>query len=248
MAALAVKPDPSLPGDHLLIKEVDVVVEESTTTLTITGQDFNFVNLSDLVITLGDLGPLTILGAPTATNIVATYPDALTAGEYLLSVSTGSGQSKHDEYDLTIGAVGPQGEAGPQGEQGPMGPQGDQGPPGNDGQDGQDGAQGPPGPAGPAGADGSAGILDVIEEVSSNLTLQSSPEEFRIACPTGYVVLSAGIQGLSTDGHLNTLRADRVTNEAVIEVSSVLGGEEGPDLSIGSFTGVAICGKLAPSP
>ena len=47
---------------------------------------------------------------------MATYPGALASGEYLLSVATGSGQSHHDEFDLTIGGgVGPQGPEGPQG-------------------------------------------------------------------------------------------------------------------------------------
>lgn len=63
----------------------------------------------------------------TANTIEATYPAAIASGEYLLSVSTGNGQSKHDEFDLTIGAIGPQ---GPQGPQGPAGPQGPQGPAG----------------------------------------------------------------------------------------------------------------------
>lgn len=129
--ALAVKPDPSEPGAHLLIKEVEVTVDAvaALTTFTIQGQDFNFTNLSDLSVTLGELGALTIQTA-TANTIEATYPAAIASGEYLLSVSTGNGQSKHDEFDLTIGAVGPQGPQGPQGPGGPQGPQGPQGPSG----------------------------------------------------------------------------------------------------------------------
>lgn len=124
--ALAVKPDPSAPGNHLLIKEVDVVVDAGTpqTTFTITGQDFSFTNLSDLTVTLGELGALTI-GTATDTEIVATYPAAISAGEYLLSVATGNGQSHHDEFDLTLGAVGPQGPQGPTGPEGPQGPAGE---------------------------------------------------------------------------------------------------------------------------
>lgn len=259
--ALAVKPDPSMPGNHLLIKEVEVVVDEnaSETMFTIKGQDFDFVNLSDLVVTLGEFGPLTIYGAPTATNIVATYPVALTAGEYLLSVSTGSGQSKHDEYDLTIGAVGPQGpqgEVGPQGPQGndgatgpqgpvgPEGPQGLEGPQGSQGPAGPIGPQGPEGPAGPAGADGGGGTLDVIE-VTQSLVLSQPQEVFTVACPTDRIVLSAGVQGLANGGFLHTLRADITANTAVIEVSSLSEGEEGGPPALPPFTGVAVCGKLS---
>ena len=114
--ALAAQPDPSLPGNHLVIKEVEVVVDEATpqTTFNIKGEYFDFVNLSDLVVTLGDYNnPLSVdFGVTTSTYIVATLDSAILPGDYLLSVSTGPGQSKHDEYDLTIGAVGPQGEQG----------------------------------------------------------------------------------------------------------------------------------------
>lgn len=141
--AVAVKPDPSAPGSHLLIKEVAVVVDAGTpqTTLTIIGQDFDFVNLSDLVVTLGEFGNLTIVNA-APNEIVATFSAAIDPGDYLLTVSTGNGQSKHDEYDLTIGAVGPQGP------QGPPGPPGDEGAQGPQGPQGPQGIQGPPGQAG----------------------------------------------------------------------------------------------------
>ena len=84
------------------------------------------------------------MGVPTDTAIVATIPvpDQFPPGDYLLTVSTGNGQSQNDEYDLTIGGVGPQGEKGDKGD---MGGQGIQGPPGADGQDGDDGDPGPPG-------------------------------------------------------------------------------------------------------
>ncbi|NND60893.1 MAG: collagen-like protein [Gammaproteobacteria bacterium] len=71
-----------------------------------------------------------------------------------------------DEYDLTLGAVGPQGPAGPigpqgpQGDAGPAGPKGDQGlagPPGPQGDPGPTGPQGDPGPVGPQGAQGNTG-------------------------------------------------------------------------------------------
>lgn len=48
-------------------------------------------------------------------------------GDYLLTVSTGNGQSQSDEYDLTIGGVGPKGDRGDQGQRGDQGAQGEQG-------------------------------------------------------------------------------------------------------------------------
>ena len=91
---LAIKPDPSEPGGHLLIKEVDVVVGALDTTFTIRGQDFDFVNLSDIVVSLGDyMDPLGIDPGATSILIVATLDEAILPGEYLLTVSTGSGQS-----------------------------------------------------------------------------------------------------------------------------------------------------------
>ena len=247
-SALAVKPDPSMPGDHLLIKEVEVVVDESTpqTTFTIKGQDFDFVNLSDLVVTLGDLGPLTIPGTPTDVEIIATYPGALTSGEYLLSVSTGSGQSRHDEYDLTIGAVGPQGEPGPEGPQGPQGemgmtgPQGPVGPEGPQGEVGPQGPQGdvgPQGPQGPPGTGGGTGVLDVID-ITQNFVLVNPQQTFTVACPADRQILSAGIEGITTEAFLTALRADAANNQAVIMLSNQGEGSSVP------FVGIATCGKI----
>ncbi len=249
--ALAVKPDPSMPGHHLLIKGVEVVVDESTpeTTFTIKGQDFDFVNLSDLVVTLGDVGPLTIPGTPTDVEIVATYPAVLAAGEYLLSVSTGSGQSRHDEYDLTIGAVGPQGEPGPQGPQGPqgemgmtgpqgpVGPEGAQGPQGEVGPQGPQGDVGPQGPQGPPGTGGSAGVLDVMD-ITQNFVLVNPQQTFTVTCPADRQILSAGIEGITTEAFLTALRADAANNQAVIMLSNQGEGSSVP------FVGIATCGKI----
>ena len=82
-------------------------------------------------------------------------------GDYLLTVSTGTGQSQNDEYDLTIGDVGPvgpvgiQGVDGPRGGQGPQGPQGATGPQGTAGT-GTTGGVGPQGPSGPPGPPGTS--------------------------------------------------------------------------------------------
>ena len=81
--------------------------------LTIEGR--NLDNGSNLAVTLGDSPvPLSILTAGS-TQVVATLPDPMTPGDYLLIASTGMGASRRDVYDLTVGAVGPQGPPGPPG-------------------------------------------------------------------------------------------------------------------------------------
>ncbi|MHA1151470.1 MAG: IPT/TIG domain-containing protein [Alphaproteobacteria bacterium] len=74
--------------------------------VTINGNDFD--NGPNLVVTLGDsLVPLVIVPDPTSNQIIAELPDTLTAGDYLLTVRTGGGPNRQDDYDLTIGAAGP---------------------------------------------------------------------------------------------------------------------------------------------
>ena len=111
--------------------------------------------------------------------LVVDLPIGVGAGDYRLTVSQGKKGKDRDDYDLTIGAVGPQGEQGLQGPVGPQGPvgadgatgpqgvagpQGAQGPTGSDGDKGDtgdtgpQGVAGPIGPQGPAGADGTNGV------------------------------------------------------------------------------------------
>src|SRR5262249_30880869 len=84
-----------------------------------------------LVVTLGQVGNITAqcqTPPPTAALITCTLSGGLPpAGDYLLTVSNGTGQSSNDSYALTIGAVGPQ---GPKGATGRAGPAGAMGPPG----------------------------------------------------------------------------------------------------------------------
>ncbi len=98
-AALAA---PKPPGQHLNVTEVTADIDAGT--LTIVGEDFDF-GPGPLVVTLGEYGLLTI-NFDDATLIDALLPVGIVAGDYLLTVSTGKGQSQSDEYDLTIGAVG----------------------------------------------------------------------------------------------------------------------------------------------
>ena len=120
----------------------------------------------------------------TATDIVVGLPlGGNVPGTYLLRVTQGTptgpfGGRGHDQFNVTIGAEGPQGiqgvpgppgpqgATGPQGAQGPTGPvgatgatgaQGPQGATGAQGPTGAPGAQGAPGPTGPPGAIGPTG-------------------------------------------------------------------------------------------
>ena len=98
-SALAKQPTP--PGGHLNI--IEVSVDFNTNTLTIIGEDLGFG--APLVVTLGgiDIGFLTADNVEIVSTInSSTFPP----GDYLLTVSTGNGQSQNDEYDLTIGAGG----------------------------------------------------------------------------------------------------------------------------------------------
>ena len=142
------------PGGHLNISQVLVDNPNDPTSITIVGTDFIFGPEAPTV-TLGEyMDPLVIVGVPTNETIVALLPENIVAGDYLLTVTTGTGQSQNDEYDLTIGAVGPQGERGPQGIQGEQGIQGIQGIQGEQGPPGRDGADGDPGSPGINGQDG----------------------------------------------------------------------------------------------
>ena len=154
------KINPHSNGKHLNIIEVAIDLENDE--LTITGESLDF-GPDSLEVTLGTIGPLTIIGSATDTTIVAGLPPNMTPGDYLLTVSRGIGETQHDEHHLTVGAIGPegpQGAAGPQGDPGPQGLQGEagpQGPQGNSGPVGPIGLQGPAGPAGASGAEGTPG-------------------------------------------------------------------------------------------
>lgn len=89
----------------------------------------------------------------TAHSLQARLPAEFVAGDYLLTVSKGSAVIDYDEYDLTIGAVGPQGLKGDTGATGPQGPKG------NTGATGIQGVTGPQGPKGDTGATGATGPI-----------------------------------------------------------------------------------------
>jgi hypothetical protein len=112
-AAEAGPKDPGLPGSHLTVEAVEIDFDPMVSTfgqLTITGQHFEFGN--PLAVSLGPSAqsPSDLIMVSTSdTVLLYDLPKAFPNGDYLLRVSTGNGQSQNDEYDLTIGAVGPPG-------------------------------------------------------------------------------------------------------------------------------------------
>jgi hypothetical protein len=100
------------PGGHLVITEV--AVDADAETITITGRDLDFG--APLKVVLGELGDITALCTPDFTppqTIVCDFSATglPPAGDYLLTVATGQGQSRSDEYDLTIAAAADQSPA-----------------------------------------------------------------------------------------------------------------------------------------
>lgn len=81
--------------------------------VTINGNDFDNPNL---VVTLGNFAtPLDMVVPPTSNRIIAHLPDPIAAGDYLLTVRTGGGPNRQDDYDLTIAAAAPAGGVVPTG-------------------------------------------------------------------------------------------------------------------------------------
>ncbi len=80
----------------------EVFVDNPPTELVIKGENFDLG--APAMVTLGEVGQLTVTSI-TATEIRAALP-TIAPGDYLLTVSTGNGQNKNDEYDLTISGGG----------------------------------------------------------------------------------------------------------------------------------------------
>lgn len=130
-----------------MITSVTISYGSPNNTITVSGTNFGTA-LPKLTMTGG--ATLTVL-THTSTQVVATFPNALTAGNYILSLATGSSQTSIQTATFTVtnGAVGPQ---GPMGAPGTPGIPGTPGQPGNPGQPGTPGATGPQGPGGFNGA------------------------------------------------------------------------------------------------
>ncbi len=150
----------------MAVQITEVSVGFNPDTVNIIGENFGSTN--NLKITLGDSSFGNDISTYCTLNTTTT-PEEIScdlsnsgglppAGDYLLTVSFGSGNSKIGQYALTIGAVGPQGTQGDTGPQGPQGIQGDTGPQGPQGTQGDTGPQGPQGIQGDTGPQGPQGI------------------------------------------------------------------------------------------
>lgn len=176
---------PAASGNDLKIVEVEIL-SGSPDLLIITGS--GFVSRRATFVTL-DEDDLTVLSA-TDLEVVAELPIAIAAGDYLLTVYYGLGQSQGDEYDLSIGEVGPRGPPGPVGPQGAKGPIGMQGPVGSQGAEGPDGPKGNRGNQGPRGDAGGAASGTVAVCTTPGNVLSGSPAT--TVCHTNTPVCSCG--------------------------------------------------------
>jgi hypothetical protein len=127
-------------------------VNLSAGTITINGGQFD----SKTSVSLGGVD-LTIQSF-NSTTVVALLGSVTTPGTYLLSVGNGLPA----DFDVTVGAVGPQGPQGPMGLVGPAGPAGAAGPTGPAGATGANGPAGQTGAVGPAGQNGSVGPAGAV--------------------------------------------------------------------------------------
>ena len=132
-----------------------VQIDDALDTIRIVGTDL-MRGPRPVRVTLAGVGDVTRdcqMPPATDTLITCTLSGGLpSAGDYLLTISTGDGSAQTTAYPLTIGAVGPPGPQGPMGDAGAIGAVGPRGPTGDAG------ATGPPGPTGDPGATGPQGV------------------------------------------------------------------------------------------
>jgi type VI secretion system VgrG family protein len=120
--------------------------------ITIAGENLGPGRLD---VTLGNRTLLVV--SASAAQVVAVLPSDVGPGTYRLTLSKTPGRGLTDEFEVTIGAAGPQGPPGTPGSPGPPGAPGAPGAPGTPGAPGAPGAPGSPGERGPQGPAGPAG-------------------------------------------------------------------------------------------
>jgi hypothetical protein len=124
----------------------NTTIDYGTNQVTINGSGFEPINKTPTVAMSG--GSLAIVSY-TDSQIVATLPTSIAAGNYGIVVGNAIGELL--PFVVTYGATGPQGPPGAPGANGAQGPQGPMGLMGN------------PGPAGPTGPQGPAGTMAFSE-------------------------------------------------------------------------------------
>ncbi|MDA7718607.1 collagen-like protein [Pseudomonadales bacterium] len=185
-------------GQNLIIQSAVINYERQQ--LRITGYDLlpkGYIEGEELetIVQINEGVPLTIVSG-TPSELLLDFPHSFSEnGDYKLSVRTGNGKSKQDEWDLTIGAVGPEG------------PRGEKGDPGENGAPGDKGLPGPRGPAGLPGDSGTNGsscsvhteldnsVIIVCEDGSSAVLPHLASIIFGQSCPTGQFVTGVSIEG-----------------------------------------------------
>ena len=113
LAVLCLTPSMTAALDPLAIHRVEV--EEAAGQMRISGVEFGN---EEPIVTLEGIPMVVVSHSPT--EIVITMPAGTTPGTYLLSVlqSLATTMRTQDEFNVTVGAEGPQ---GPQGVAGPSG-------------------------------------------------------------------------------------------------------------------------------
>lgn len=223
------------------LKIIQVTVDVDSAELYIHGKNLQRKNRIPRVKLAGNE---LVVSSVTNELIIASLQPGTLAGDYLLMVSSGRGETKRDTYDLTIGAVGPVGPQGPQGEigltgaqgmkgetgatgpvgaVGPMGPRGFTGPQGLAGDTGAVGAvgsQGPLGPVGPAGPEGPQGPAGTSFSVTLGNTVLTNPvggaggSPFSLNCPSGQIAVGLSVRAGNNIDQIR-LRCAPITNVGV---------------------------------
>jgi hypothetical protein len=161
-ALLALMPSLSYGGIIPILAVSSTTINYSTNQLTINGTGFSAIKKTPTVVMRG--GPRPIVSF-TDSQIVATLPTTVAAGNYGIVVTNGIGELF--PFVITYGAVGPQGPQGPPGVQGLTGPQG---------------VSGPTGPTGPMGPAGLASGVSVIENTFG--VLKAGATVMQLTLPT----------------------------------------------------------------
>jgi Collagen triple helix repeat (20 copies) len=204
--------------------------------LIINGGGFSNSGLAPTVfLNNGNLAPLV---SYSATQIIANIPRGTPAGTYLLVVTNSDGLTV--QFNLTIGAVGPQ---GPMGLIGPIGATGPAGPQGANGAQGPAGASGATGPQGPAGVSPfSLNGNDAVYAQGNVGIGTTSPGAGLLWSPQGYKTL------LQTQGPSIVASAIKGTTQGASAILYVEGGGNGnAGLNGGGGGIVSVADPLAPA-
>lgn len=182
LAALLALAAPAVGQTPLEVLEVFVDLDEEV--LHVVGRNFG----SSPTVRLGN-EDLEVLEASEHVLTAALPP--LPPGTYRLEArrGPGNGAPKYDEFEVTLGAIGPEGSQGPQGDPGPQGPPGPQGDPGSAGPQGPPGPQGEQGEQGPPG---SPGFVSIVNRSTTRTVPQFVFASGETWCEPGEILLGGG--------------------------------------------------------